>query len=326
MIRVDIVGGGVSGLALAGALDPSRFRVRLHETNPGFIKLGTVLGMWPAAMRALRTLGVDDQVRALGVPVESAHLCDSSGRRLTFHSAPGNSWLIPRPDLLAILEKAIPAEVEWVHGKVTDLSQLTGDLVVGSDGVRSMVRDTVFGRTAHQTGVMAFRGIVDGPVEQYSPGQRGLVEYWGGGALFGMSPNTRGVTNWYAATREFEVTPQQALDWSREKFADFPAPVAAVLAAADPRRTLVNRVLEAPMLTSLVRDRYVLVGDSAHAMAPNLGRGACEALVDAAVLAKELSTQPLERALRRYNERRLVAGQAVKLASAAVCRAALAWP
>ena len=326
MIRVDIVGGGVSGLALAGALDPSRFRVRLHETNPGFIKLGTVLGMWPAAMRALRTLGVDDQVRALGVPVESAHLCDSSGRRLTFHSAPGNSWLIPRPDLLAILEKAIPGEVEWVHGQVADPAQLTGDLVVGCDGVRSLVRDTVFGRTAHQTGVMAFRGIVDGPVEQYAPGQHGLVEYWGGGALFGMSPNTRDVTNWYTATREFEVTPQQALDWSREKFVEFPAPVRAVLAAADPGRTLVNRVLEAPMLTSLVRGRYVLAGDSAHAMAPNLGRGACEALVDSAVLAKELSTQPLERALRRYNERRLVAGQAVKLASAAVCRTALAWP
>jgi 2-polyprenyl-6-methoxyphenol hydroxylase-like FAD-dependent oxidoreductase len=48
----------------------------------------------------------------------------------------------------------------------------------------------------------------------------------------------------------------------------------------------------------------VLVGDAAHAMAPNLGQGANSAIVDAAVLAAELATgQPLERALGRYAAR-----------------------
>jgi 2-polyprenyl-6-methoxyphenol hydroxylase-like FAD-dependent oxidoreductase len=52
-------------------------------------------------------------------------------------------------------------------------------------------------------------------------------------------------------------------------------------------------------------DRVVLIGDAAHAMAPNLGQGANSALVDAAVLVWELA-QPGEQkdALARYEARR----------------------
>ncbi|WP_051297306.1 FAD-dependent monooxygenase [Brevibacterium album] len=65
--------------------------------------------------------------------------------------------------------------------------------------------------------------------------------------------------------------------------------------------------------------RYaVLIGDAAHAMAPNLGRGANESLVDAAALSRLLETHPLPQALRRYEAARLVRPQAVRRASRAV--------
>lgn len=323
MTTIDIVGGGVAGLALAAGLDPARFRVRLHERAPERRELGTVFGLWPHALRSLRALGLDDRVRELSRPAGGATLFTASGRRLTTNPGPADARLIPRPDLLAVLGAAVPPAVERITGEVVDAAALGGDLVVAADGAYSVVRDRVWGRAARRTGVMAFRGVIDGDVAELNPGQVGLHEFWGGRSLFGVTPNTRGTTNWYASMAEFAATPAEAIAWARDHYAGWPPVVGEVLRRADPERTLVNRIVEAPTLRSLVRGRHVLVGDAAHAMSPNLGRGACEALVDAVALAEYLSTRPVPAALAAYERRRLVPGQAVRVASAAVRRLAL---
>lgn len=76
-------------------------------------------------------------------------------------------------------------------------------------------------------------------------------------------------------------------------------------------------------MRSFVRGRVVLIGDAAHAMTPNLGRGACEALVDAATLAELLNTLSVEAALRSYDRQRRLRTQALGLASSALMRVAL---
>ena len=68
----------------------------------------------------------------------------------------------------------------------------------------------------------------------------------------------------------------------------------------------------------------MLVGDAAHGMTPNLGRGACAALIDAVTLAGLLNTCPLPEALRAYNRRRLLHSQVLRVASSAMARLALA--
>jgi 2-polyprenyl-6-methoxyphenol hydroxylase-like FAD-dependent oxidoreductase len=59
-------------------------------------------------------------------------------------------------------------------------------------------------------------------------------------------------------------------------------------------------------------------------MTPNLGRGACEALVDAVTLADLLNTRPLREALQGYTSHRLLRTQALRAASSAMTRLALA--
>ena len=85
-----------------------------------------------------------------------------------------------------------------------------------------------------------------------------------------------------------------------------------------------QRVWTTPPLGSYVRGRVALIGDAAHAMTPNLGRGACEALVDAVTLAELLNSRPLEEALAAYNRARHLRTQALRWASSAVMRLALA--
>jgi 2-polyprenyl-6-methoxyphenol hydroxylase-like FAD-dependent oxidoreductase len=73
-----------------------------------------------------------------------------------------------------------------------------------------------------------------------------------------------------------------------------------------------------------VRGRLVLVGDAAHAMTPNLGRGGCEALLDAITLGRLLGELPTAAALSIYDRERVWPSQRLRVASGALMRVALA--
>lgn len=213
---------------------------------------------------------------------------DSARRSVTMTKRDANTWLITRPALLQVLDESVPDTVDREQRHVEDASTLGGDLVVAADGARNVVRTRVWGDEPRDTGVVAIRGVLDTPPD--TPLDQ-MHEFWGDGMLFGVGPNrlphSTG-TNWYASTRRGEDTPVRALAWARDAYAGFPALVRATLSAADPERTVVNTILESRRARELVKDRYVLVGDAAHAMSPNLGRGACEAMVDAIFLGEAL--------------------------------------
>ncbi|GAA3310186.1 hypothetical protein GCM10020295_76570 [Streptomyces cinereospinus] len=83
-----------------------------------------------------------------------------------------------------------------------------------------------------------------------------------------------------------------------------------------------------PALPSFVRGRVALLGDAAHAMTPNLGQGACQALEDAVTLAHCLDGTPdTAAALGLYDRLRRPRTQAVVRRSARLGTVGqLAWP
>ena len=326
METITIVGGGIAGLALAAALDPNRFHVTVYEKRPELPAVGNALGMWSNAQRALARLGILDQARAVSPVLGSGSVRNARGEPWVAVDA-GEMFGISRIDLLRLLDGAVPAAVR----RATDTVQAVpadGSLVVGADGVHSMVRRAGWGpgADARLTPYLALRGTLPTPV---APDEVG--EYWGRGDLFGMAA-ARGGSFWYASFRSglgpYGIDVPSALEQARERFAGHAPAIRRTLAAAKPEECLVQRLWTVPHLRSYVRGRTVLIGDAAHAMMPTLGRGACESLVDAVTLADLLNNTPegrgQDQALRAYDRQRRLRTQAVSLASSALGRAALA--
>lgn len=298
-----IIGAGIAGLATARGLLRAGWTVHVLERSPGLPSTGTALGMWPEAVRALDRLGVGERVRAASVEQRGARLLRPDGREIARLDLERTVRLVPRPALLAALAEGLPQDVIAWNAPVSDHRALPGaDLVVAADGVHSPTRAALFGVTARPLGTVALRGTVPGPAD-------GTTETWGPARLFGITPHDAEHTNWFASVRADVLssagsgrTDPQTL---RRLYGDWHPAVRRVLDALGgtpiDRRTL----LDVPPLPSYVTGRTVLLGDAAHGMAPNLGRGACEALLDATALVDALTAAPeVPEALRRYDAAR----------------------
>lgn len=322
MKTITIVGGGIAGLALAACLNPDKFQVTVYEKRPELPAVGNALGMWPNAQRALARLGILDEARAVSPVIGTGSLRNAQGEPWITVNA-GEMFGISRIDLLRLLDAAVPATVRRITSNVRGLP-VDGGLVVGADGVHSLVRSHAWGTAvnARLTPYLALRGTLPTAV-----GQDEVGEYWGRGDLFGMAA-ARGGSFWYASFRSglgpYGIDAAEALEQTREHFTGHAPAIRRTLAAATPEECLVQRLWTVPQIGSYVRGRTVLIGDAAHAMMPTLGRGACESLVDAVTLADLLNTLPEDQALRTYDRRRRLRTQAFSLASSALGRVALA--
>lgn len=334
---VTIAGGGIAGLALAAALDPRRFDVTIVEPRAELPEVGTSLAMWPEAQRALDELGVLDGFAVVSPSVTRFPIRRFDGRPFVASEVPA-SPLVGRRDLLAALDAAVPETVRRVHGRFGEVesgidpadggsSSAREELVVGADGVHSALRRLAWPERAAAiaTPFLAVRGVLADRVE---PADHG--EYWGRGQLFGIGPHRSG-TNWYTSFRsslgprdiDVRVALNEARAHARDNRQTAPA-IRRVLDAATPADTLAQRIWVMRALRTYVQGRRVLIGDAAHAMTPNLGRGGCEAIVDAVMLARLLSSARTDAALAAYDRARRRRTQRLAAMSSRLMRVATA--
>ena len=311
-----IVGAGIGGLALGRALKADGWRVEIHERTQGLPSTGTALGMWPEAMDALVALGLGTQVRERGVRQHGAQFLRHDGHAFAHVHPAHPSYLVSRPLLHEILhEESLEDSIVW-DSTVESPDQLrAADLIVAADGIHSRLRQVVSGtRSAPRPlGSVAFRGVVPGAVDS-------ITETWGDGRIFGITPQEGESTNWFACIRDDVLAEHDTNDDDAALLGDlfhgWHPSVSEVLSKVAPGRIDRRALYDAPPLRSFVRDNMALIGDAAHAMAPNAGRGACETLVDAAHLATSLrSTDSIHDGLRNYDRTRRHATQRVVRAS-----------
>jgi 2-polyprenyl-6-methoxyphenol hydroxylase-like FAD-dependent oxidoreductase len=317
-----IVGGGIGGLAVAAGLYRHGWDVRVLERAAEFTEVGAGISLWPNAFRALAAIGVDGVGRErIGV---AGGIRDWRGRWIVRmgdsarHA--GEAVVAHRADLLAALLERVPQECRRSCVAVRgvrhdgqravvsyDGGEVTADLVVGADGVRSAVRGSLWPAVEPvYAGHTAWRLVMPRPAGLTT---RSWAETWGPGGVFGLFPMP-GERIYCYGTATVPPGGQGGLAELRERFRDWCDPIPAVLAAASPEHVLRNDIHYLPKLATYVDGPVALLGDAAHAMTPNLGQGGCQALEDAATLSV-LADGDLAAGLRRYDELRRPRTQAL---------------
>jgi 2-polyprenyl-6-methoxyphenol hydroxylase-like FAD-dependent oxidoreductase len=313
-----VVGAGIGGLAAGISLSAAGFSVMHYEKSPEPRELGAGIAIWPNGVRALRALGLDEFVD--GALHQEGGVRRADGRMLAGFAAGAVDRRFGEPivglhraelhaALLARCERerfrlgrevsAVTVGASAADGaelRFADGSSVRADLVVGADGLRSAVRESLLGDgEPRDAEIVAYRGVVE-LVDEVPPG-----EWWGRDSVAGLLPLRGGLVYWYFGARGRD-TPG-ALE---RLAAEYDPRVGAVVALTPPDQVLVHDLYDRDPVKSWSRGAATLLGDAAHPMLPFIGQGAGAALEDAVELGRALEAEPdIGAALVRYEARRV---------------------
>ena len=330
--HVVVVGAGIGGVATALLAARAGARVTLLEREAEPRALGAGMLLHPNALAVLYGLDLDERLPRRGTRVTSLRIADAAGETILAATVPrfadglDHALVLRRGELLSALLDLVVAEagVECRFGSevleaspsgdvtyrgVGGRAQITADIVVGADGVHSAVRRHSRLRVRVGHGLRYMRGV--GPEVSLE----GVTEYWTRLGIFGVAPVPHGCY-FYASTDAkplADALAQRDVAYLREVWeAELPISGRVLGSVSDVGDLVVGHVFRVDC-ARWASGRVVLLGDAAHAMAPNLGQGSGSALADAVVLVREL-VQPgdVDAALGRYEARRRPGVRAVQ--------------
>src|SRR5437773_2332722 len=343
MPRIAIIGGGIGGLTAAQALVRRGFDVRVYEAAPELKEIGAGVALGPNAMKALRALDLEDNVRAIAWESQHGLLRNwKTGRvisktpRAQQARFGANGCTAYRADLLDVLATALPADMVTLgarcasvttsetgaSARFTDGNEIEADVLIGADGIHSAVRASLFGPDAPRfTGKICWRCLV--PVDAVPGGLPSTdnVTWLGPHGAVVVYLLRRGELVNVVAHYDNDTWTEES--WIREcdrsevieNYRGWHESLLRVFSASE--RHYKWALYDRDPLSQWTKGRATILGDAAHPMLPYLGQGGCQAIEDGCVLAAALVSLPgdVPAALHLYERVRLPRARRVVLAA-----------
>ncbi len=325
MAHILVIGGGIAGTASALALHKAGWRVTVYEAHPEpTADTGAFLTLASNGMRALAQVDASAAVTAVGFPLRSMRVLDDTGA-VVAHVPLGEAAdpllryrCLQRGALAAALRAeaarrgigitygarlvSVQDAPDGVTAHFADGSTATGDLLVGADGLNSVVRqETAPAVRPTYAGQRVFYGCTDDPHLAEENGQESerITMVRGSTTAFGHAVSPGGETYWFARVAGEPLSADEIAHGTPAHWRDLLLPLlckdttpAAGIVAATTDRLMVTNATELPTGTPWRSGRMLTIGDAAHAASPATGQGASMALEDAVVLAKCLRDAP----------------------------------
>lgn len=326
-----MIGAGVSGISVAHGLLRDGHDVTVFDQRADTRAGGGAVTIWSNGETVLRQLGVD--MDGAGQLLSSVRLLTSGGHRVatldvdTMVKRLGAAVrMVPRRVLLERLLADFPADRIRCNARAArvitmptgvavgfeDGTVAEGDLLIGADGLHSVIRDVVGAPAAEPTGWCSWQGLVNLPeiVDRETAyiviGAHGNTGLWPAGGA--------GVQWWFDLpwSRDF-IRPHRPIEAIRSTFAGWSDAVDLVLAKLtdDDLAQSPFPHFRHPVPVRLNAGPVTLLGDAAHTMPPTFAQGTNQALLDTMVLCRAISgldggssRAELSAALRSYEKTR----------------------
>lgn len=334
--KAVIAGGGIGGLNAALCLHKFGWDVEILEQASELGEVGAGIQISPNGVKILRELGVANAVGENAfVPLDGQFRVGKTGMLIAKirmgrqmeerYGAP--YWHIHRADLIEALSQAVKARMPnairtgvTVSGygqdghsawaQLTTGEQIKGDIVIGADGIKSVIREQMLGpQKPRFTGNVAWRIVI--PVSElgrHAPPPSACI--WFGEGKHGVTYLLR------RGTLANFVGVVERDDWTVESWTEKGTREEAIADFSGWHPTITKMIGEAKAhyrwalfdrdpLTQWVDGRVALLGDACHPMLPFMAQGAVQAIEDGYVLAQSLSeSRDTDAALSIYFDKR----------------------
>ncbi len=310
--RVAVVGAGPAGMAAALSAHQAGHEVTLFERHAQARPAGNILNLWPAPIRALGLLGVDTD--DLGAPCQSEFRNIRGKRRVRVRLPEevvrdyGGGFIgLLRPDLYERLLAALPPGVlrtghtlegveqddRVVRLRMADGTVHEADVLIGADGINSLVRRTLWGDSPIRPHHLQLYGGYT--LDENVSAPRGLCVLTHSSTVQGAwtairSKGRDGFQWWVLGAHDIDRPVPEDLHSAAAGLArGFPDPLPRLIAATDPAQVQSWPIRDRKPLKQWSRGRITLIGDAAHPTSPYAAYGAGMATEDGYFLGRRLA-------------------------------------